>query len=432
MRLLLLIILFQISVAQAQEFSYRSTDSITFQQYNSLKFKDLIKTGKSAIKQEIDFFYLRMRLGIAYYERKNYDGALPHFQKAIAMNPNDALAQEYLYYCYLFSNRTEEANVYASTLSAELQQKIKYSKKFTELIAIGAGITANDNLSNLSNNKILNTGYTEANATYQGKMSFLNLYIQQNLANRLKLFYGGYIFNTTSSYVNQNIFRNFKSPEFSNNQYQLNIGLSYKFKKGWCLASSFAYFIQNITQVTQNRNQFQPNNVSFNNFATSLFISKRMKYFQPGLSLTLSNFLSEYQYQADASLVFYPWGNTNFYTTFGFATIKNSVSTQQIIYSQKIGGKIFSWLGYEAAILAGNLQNYVTDLGYMTYNSANPIKFVGNFEFHFYIKKLEIIPAYRFQLYDAEYTNKTNTNSEKTFPYTYSKSILTTTLKWNL
>ena len=67
----------------------------TFELYNQKNWSELIRWGKKAIENGNDYFYMRMRLGIAFYERGNYHRALIHFNKAGEFNPNDPYLLEY-------------------------------------------------------------------------------------------------------------------------------------------------------------------------------------------------------------------------------------------------------------------------------------------------------------------------------------------------
>lgn len=58
---------------RAQELSYNKVDSLTYTQFIMGRYNELEKTGKAALDQNIDFYYLRMRLGIAQYETHHYE-----------------------------------------------------------------------------------------------------------------------------------------------------------------------------------------------------------------------------------------------------------------------------------------------------------------------------------------------------------------------
>ena len=94
--------------SQAQV-TFRYADSVTYGLYTERNWSKLIIKGKEAIDEGHDFFYMRMRIGIAYYELKNYAMSAFHFKRALEFNDSDPLALEYLFYSYYLSGRTLQA-----------------------------------------------------------------------------------------------------------------------------------------------------------------------------------------------------------------------------------------------------------------------------------------------------------------------------------
>jgi len=127
MRKLILIIstwfvLFTIVQGQAV-MNFSSLDKQTYGLYLDKNWKDLVSLGKKGLDNGFDYFYLRMRIGIAYYELGNYRRAIPHFRKALVFNSKDQYANEYLYYSYLFSGRKADAINLSEKFTPKLKKK---------------------------------------------------------------------------------------------------------------------------------------------------------------------------------------------------------------------------------------------------------------------------------------------------------------------
>ena len=73
--------------------SFMKIDSATYAQYLERDWPALIRNGRKALGQGVDYYYLRMRMGIAFYEQKNYRTASGHFRKALEFNNGDPVAQ---------------------------------------------------------------------------------------------------------------------------------------------------------------------------------------------------------------------------------------------------------------------------------------------------------------------------------------------------
>ena len=52
--------------------SAASVEQKTYQLYLDKNWNELITYGNKAIEKGYDYFYLQLRVGIAYYEKKNY------------------------------------------------------------------------------------------------------------------------------------------------------------------------------------------------------------------------------------------------------------------------------------------------------------------------------------------------------------------------
>ena len=127
---------------------------------------------------------------------------------------------------------------------------------------------------------------------------------------------------------------------------------------------------------------------------------------------------------------YYPFGNPGFYSLTSAAFVKDR-RNKQWIYTQKLGGKIFNWLWYEAKVSYGNHSNYITQNGFLTYNTVNPVWLVAGANLKLYYKHLEIIPAYLFNQQQGSILHYTTETQSGIINYIYFYHLLTATLKWN-
>ena len=112
----------------------------TYQLYLSQKWDSVIIMGKQALKQEMDFYYLRMRIGIAYYSKKNYRTAARHFSVALEQNQGDPVALEYLYFSRLYSGQSAQAGWIMEKFKGELALKLPpLAPRFFENLSLPIG-----------------------------------------------------------------------------------------------------------------------------------------------------------------------------------------------------------------------------------------------------------------------------------------------------
>jgi hypothetical protein len=150
-RLMIIVLFFSSHTAKAapDSLNFKTADSETYKYYIQQKWDSVIYIGNEALNDGIDYYYLRMRIGIAYYNKKQYRLAEPHFIKAIKLNSADDYAKEYLYYCYLYSQQYDLAGKLSRSFSDSLTNKLHtaYHKPIDAIYAdVGEKISSNTQL----------------------------------------------------------------------------------------------------------------------------------------------------------------------------------------------------------------------------------------------------------------------------------------------
>jgi len=145
-----LIILFSFTMitARAQlSYNHRQVDSITYANTISENWDEVIRLGKYALQHDIDYFYLRLRMGIAYFNKENYRAAGTHLRIAEELNPEHGLTKSYLYHAYMYSGCDDEAAFLAGTMSERMQERSGIDpKKGLNFIYLETGPEFSNNL----------------------------------------------------------------------------------------------------------------------------------------------------------------------------------------------------------------------------------------------------------------------------------------------
>lgn len=118
--ILLIVVNFSL-LAQQKDFVFY--DRKTYEFYLNQQWDSVIVYGKDALQSGYDYYYLRMRLGIARYLLEKYDDALEDFQKALDHNASDD-AYEYLYYTLRQLGRYRDAYYLSKYFSPDLLKKL--------------------------------------------------------------------------------------------------------------------------------------------------------------------------------------------------------------------------------------------------------------------------------------------------------------------
>ncbi len=119
------LILMAVSRSGAQAtMDFNQLNRETYRLYMEQKWDSVIIIGDIALKKEMDFFYLRMRMGIARYNQEKYRQASHHFRRAQEFSESDPVALEYLYFSLLFSGQTESAGVVRGEFKGDLALRL--------------------------------------------------------------------------------------------------------------------------------------------------------------------------------------------------------------------------------------------------------------------------------------------------------------------
>lgn len=412
--------------------NYSSVNEKTYSLYLEKNWTELIKLGKKSLDNNVDFFYLQYRMGIAYHELKNYRKAIRHFQNVVTQRPDDTIALEYLYYSYIFSGRFEDARILTHSFKNELKKKLRFCNE--EIIVNGVGFEYKRNT--FENYKV---GYNTDTAVLWQRikkdLNFFNFNLKHYTKKRLSLFHA-------VSYLKGNnlIFNALVYPsEFDETltQFQYYISLNRHMKTGRDIKLAFHYIDTKLEaenpldtlSSSGTGNNSLPYTSESKSFAANLSYRQSISNFDFKISATVSNFNDAFQTQPALTAVYYPFGNTNLYMVSDFAYQITDESSTGFYFKQKIGVGIFQKLWIEPFFLFGNINNFVENDAYIVYNTTDKMNkwFGANINLSLINNRLSLY--FLFQQYS--YTNTYYLNLiENTVNYNV-KSILGG-LKWNI
>ena len=247
-----------------QKLSFESLDSLTKVLTEKKDWKGITQLGNLALKQDIDFSNLRLRLGIAYYELEAYRACIPHFEKVYETDKENALVNGYLYSAYLLSGDFEKAN------------RFGHYGRVIDYIGLIGGVK-NSNLTN-----------------YFGNLSFGGIDIHNRLGKSASLF------ESFGDLYQKNYYGTIT-------QWNYYVNGTFGLGKGWKISPAFLVLNYKLTNT--------PTWVATENVmseAGSLLITKRWVNMELGITGTYSNLNNHNQGQEGIILSWYPMGNMKF------------------------------------------------------------------------------------------------------------------------
>lgn len=399
--LLLLFLLLRLSAQDT--FDASSVESTTYQLYLDRQWKPLIEYSEKAIQAGYDYYYLRIRTGIACYETANYRKATLHFRRSLEFSAGDETACRYLYFAYLYAGQYEEARKFSRGIDSTIRCDMGIAKLSTvSFINVEAGIKASD--SSAKFNPGLYTQFA----------------LQHYVANRFSLLHA-------LTYYGQNEYR------FNISQFQYYLGAGIPLRNNFFLSAGAhvlytgsSYTETTYTDSTIHRPGPHPGapprpdtvvSVIHSNkitqegygFITSANIIKRSTYFDVGAGITLAYLDTTNQYQCQANVAYYPFGNQKFSAgAYAYLHTEDYFGKTCFGISPFVSSYLNNKLFVSANILFNRGNNITEYSGYLVNNSFDLTRSRFMLSASYRIaKKFYLYASYGFETKEEKYTHFT-------------------------
>jgi len=386
---MILIFLGSCSFLRAQEndnFAY--FDSLTYRLYQEENWKSLSRTSSKAIRKGYDYYYMRVRKGIALYERKNYMAAIRHFRKAQGFNSLDKVSYDYLLFAKVNSGREKEAQVYTAKNKEYLSTQI-YRPKNIRSFSFGGIYQFNPEISlDLVDNRDLTSPDQTGNITIPKRFLSAGFLLTHDLSSHFSLTHGGQLLLKKSYSAIFEPGVKMLTQDFNTRQIQYYASLGFYTSGGLILNSSVHVLGYSIDPVSYlDRNAGMRYTQILNKDQDLIYRISAGKYlgnFFLRAGASFSSLNGSKQKQQDLQIIFFPLGNLNFYTKTSFYYIddKSILSKDsKFVFHQGMGYKILPGLWNEIDFYTGTIQNMNMEEGVHIYNGLEKIDHLFNFVF---------------------------------------------------
>lgn len=330
----------------AQE-DYPTLDRLNYEAFLKGDVKAFKSTSKKLLSNKIDYYYLRMRMGIIDFNSGKYSGAVSNFSKALNFYDLDTISREYIFYSYIYSGRVNDAYSYLSgipnnKLNKQLRSVIKPTFKY-----LFSSLTYSTH-----NDAILNTNipagyYYEALSSSQSLDLGFNTYIGEK-------WLGTFAYKNfrKDGLMYSDAYPTGIEPDFTQNQ--IYGSFTRLFYPGWELSffGHGAFYSGAVTEVQTRGNRFSKELRT--EFAEGISLSKRSWYVRGELGVSASNFSLSNQVRGEASFTVYPTGNLNLYITSSGMLQNDNKWGKTYQLNQDIGFKVTNFLWVESGVSKGN------------------------------------------------------------------------------
>lgn len=378
-------------------------DSVSYVYSIKGNHKELVSIANQAFDSKIDFYYLRYRLGVSYFNQKKYLLAIEHFKKALAFYPADFYTKEYLFYGNLYLNNISEAKQILAKFPSNLQSNYQKLIGKERLINIESGYQTTSYVSSQDTATFLGPDGLYAESDRMKSLQYYQLGANFPISKKIQVYTGlsyvqnnrtRHIYSKDNYYYNDYLNKIFKkqvktkdtAQDYSLNQYQAYLGATISLPKKFNLQFGFQnmYYSQNKLVAASDsmkstlldtliyNYRYQTITSSLNNYVSSISLSKSYSNINTILNLGYSRIDNTNIYQMGTQFTYSPLGNYNLNITGGYYI--SADSTKRNILFAKILGKISDSWWYEAYHYQGNLKNYHESNAYVVYNISDVIK----------------------------------------------------------
>ena len=358
---------------------FAGIDKRTYELYLDSSWKELLSAGEEAINQGIDYYYLRMRLGIAAFETEDYSKAIRHFRKALEFNSADDVAKEYLYFAFMFYGREMEAHKVAQSFSRELRRKYSYAVR-SAVRSFSLSTTAGfihdteitdrysaDNLPDIDGSQAITRNYVHFGAG-----------LEHEAGNRLRITHAAGYFSKNYLYFSREPGEDRLISDAKVNQFQYYLSGRLLLGNGIFLVPAVHYLNVQIPSealvVGRGRFSFvQQQVVTRHDVASSLGVEKYAGKIRSGFSAGYSYINEQEQLRGTFSFAWFPFGNLNLYSASEitrYTVMPADSHDGTFIFSHTIGFRTFPGLWLELWGQLGKIENYAGPGAYLVFNDT--------------------------------------------------------------
>ena len=444
--LIMILFLFFAGLANAQlKIDFRRVDSNMYHASISENWDEVIRVGKEALHHDIDYFYLRMRMGLAYFNKQHYRNSAEQMEKALEFSPEDLLAKEYLYYALIISGQDDEAAWASSSWSQSFkEEKGIENRKGIEGIYLETGPEFSNNFDENEMGRLPQQFRYREQDLY-GNSYYSQLGVKLNIKPHISM-YAAY----SNLIISRQVSVQYKwwetdaveSYDYNVRQNSFYLNMKILLAKGWSLTPAINYIHVKTEDITidsfipigsQNaRYDIRSLEYSFNNVVLSLALNKQLAVFDLSLFGSYSNLNNMSQMQLGFSATYYPFGNLNFY---GNTTMKGLFEEHDLrpVFSQMLAVKASSFLWIEGFGTFGNLRSTNESNAFVVYNITDDINLKAGLNLIFVISpSVQLSLRYQYMQKKGGRTEYSTAlpEGQRTVKLKYTNQSIIGGLKW--
>jgi len=437
-QVIFIVLLWFVTTATAQKtpLSFKQVDSTTYALYLKQDWKPLIAMGKQSKAEGIDFYYLKVRMGIAYFKENKMLSAVQFLEEAYAVDSYDVVVQEYLYWAYRYSGMVLESRLFYDKMGKKLKDQINLDLPFVSQLDFNV----------LTTNNLDYDGLLESDATSENNdirfipknYQLFSLGMSHPLSKRVNLYHQLSVMPTTSV-QQENEGGNLLNETFKGNESRYYADVTVSLGNRWYFDTYLnvifgKYDNLNAESTTvsfgggpRRNTSSSASTIKYTDVVFGGSLTKASYFIKNSVNVSVSNLNGYNQFQAGYSMSLYPLGST-LLVPFASIQYQNQDPDSNVVFTGGLAVTIdkISITGFGTI---GEMNNFIANNGAIIYNqSATALNEFGA-SFKYYGKNSVIKVGYTFMEMEDNYYNENFDLTTKTFGFNQQNIIAGIT--WN-
>ncbi len=440
-RTILLFLLISISFwGKSQKgIDYINLEQQTLQYYYTSQWDSLIAVGNIGLSNGHDYFYLRVRMGIAYFYQGKYSKAIILLEKAHKFNSSDEFTNSYLYLSYKYMGRNADAEMMGRKLCDSLRENALYKKSpfFSGLYAeIGYSPACSYSPTPLAKE----SEYVKETSTKNNALTYGFVGLTNQLTPWMTIFYG---VTTMGTSLTEYIYKEQEATttELSINTLQFYINPRIRIFRGFILTPFYhAISMSGSSGVATKPRRRDTTSFTTRDAIMGIGFEKYHRNLVFSGEVSSNRFNNKTHVQAQTGITWFPCSNQNLYlvgaVTYNMAQGVDSLfapnyELNKLYATAKIGGKLFSKLWGETTFYVGNIQDSQIGNGYLFFSNPSSYTMVGNATLTLILKKVKLSLKYQYAgLTGIKESYKTTDSKPITSNFSFNQQTIAGGLLW--
>jgi len=390
--------------------------------------------GKQSISECIDFYYLKVIIGISSFKENKMLSAIQFLEEAYAVDTYDVVVQEYLYWAYIYSGLELESRLFYSKMSKTLKDQINLVQPFVSTLDFNVLATIN-----LDYDEMLKEDANSENNDFRfvpKNYQLFSLGMNHPLSKRVNMYHQLSVMPTTTL-QQENEGGTLLNETYKGSESRYYVDVTVALGNRWYLDTYLNVIFGKYDNLNMDETIITTGNgrrsitsssstITYTDVVFGGSLTKASYYIRNSVNVSVSNLNGLNQFQAGYSVSLYPLGST-LLVPFGSIQYQIQDPDTNVVFTGGLSLSIdkFAFIGFGTI---GEINNFIANNGAIIYNqSATALNEFG-LSLQFFGENSTVKVGYSFMEMEDNYYTEDFNRTTKTF--NFNQQNITAGITW--